>query len=752
MTAVLFKFSHPDGTPVVDAPFLVTTRKPSFDETLDNGIQLPGDVEGVTDAQGEATLELMAGFATYYLLMDQPGAVAGEDGCVAGLRYRFMVAESATTVRVEDLIVTTPTWSRPWDEAAIQVILDAKVASLDAAVRAEEARDDAMAQTGIIDGIAEETRIAAAAALVSRDQAEGFAVAANASSVATAADVLLTHQDVVLTHADVLTAEASQLAAGNSAIAAQASADASEASALRSETAADQSDGVLVLATAAKDTAVTKAGEASASAAQVADDKTIVLAAKDVTLAARDEAVEAAQTTVGALIEAGGIDLSGGVYPAKPLRASIWKVTAGGVVTGEHGDTYGVGDSLIYSKTVDYFYKMDNTESVASVAGKTGVVVLVKADVGLDLVDNTSDLNKPVSTAQQAANDAQDTAMTTALGLKVAIADIINTLTSTVTNKPLSAAQGKALSDLIAAAYTKTEADALLLTKVDKTAVIDIAHGGTGAITAPAARVALGIGSQGGKNLLINPRFIVNQRGYVSGAATSAALQYTLDRWRVVVSGQNVSFVASNGAYRITAPAGGIEEVVLAENMRAGVHTLSWIGTATAKVNGVAIANGGQTASLPALTNAVITFAGGTVEDAKFEYGTVATAFEPLDYAAELHACQYYGYALKPDVANQPICSVAFIYAARTGVGVLRFPRTMRVSPSVVFLAGSPASLAVIGGGGGGIALDNLQITAIGRDSCQLGAVISTDFAFGYSTVLMFGASPNLFFSAEITT
>jgi hypothetical protein len=38
---------------------------------------------------------------------------------------------------------------------------------------------------------------------------------------------------------------------------------------------------------------------------------------------------------------------------------------------------------------------------VQSVAGKTGVVSLVKADVGLGNVDNTSDLNKPISTAQK---------------------------------------------------------------------------------------------------------------------------------------------------------------------------------------------------------------------------------------------------------------------------------------------------------------------------------------------------------------
>lgn len=41
---------------------------------------------------------------------------------------------------------------------------------------------------------------------------------------------------------------------------------------------------------------------------------------------------------------------------------------------------------------------------VQSVSGKTGTVTLVKADVGLGNVDNTSDVNKPVSTAQAAAD------------------------------------------------------------------------------------------------------------------------------------------------------------------------------------------------------------------------------------------------------------------------------------------------------------------------------------------------------------
>lgn len=54
----------------------------------------------------------------------------------------------------------------------------------------------------------------------------------------------------------------------------------------------------------------------------------------------------------------------------------------------------------------------DATEAAAaapvqSVAGKTGTVTLVKGDVGLGNVDNTSDANKPVSTATQTALDGK---------------------------------------------------------------------------------------------------------------------------------------------------------------------------------------------------------------------------------------------------------------------------------------------------------------------------------------------------------
>lgn len=60
-----------------------------------------------------------------------------------------------------------------------------------------------------------------------------------------------------------------------------------------------------------------------------------------------------------------------------------------------------IGDWLVSNGTS--WGKVDNSDKVSSVAGKTGAVTLSKTDVGLGNVDNTSDANKPVSTATQTA-------------------------------------------------------------------------------------------------------------------------------------------------------------------------------------------------------------------------------------------------------------------------------------------------------------------------------------------------------------
>lgn len=84
-----------------------------------------------------------------------------------------------------------------------------------------------------------------------------------------------------------------------------------------------------------------------------------------------------------------------------------YRVTVGGTQNlGSGSITFIAGDDVIYNGTM--WQRIPSTQSVSSVNGQTGVVELDKGDIGLGNVDNTSDLNKPISTATQTALNAKE--------------------------------------------------------------------------------------------------------------------------------------------------------------------------------------------------------------------------------------------------------------------------------------------------------------------------------------------------------
>lgn len=145
----------------------------------------------------------------------------------------------------------------------------------------------------------------------------------------------------------------------------------------------------------------------------------------------------------------------------------------------------------------------------------------------------------------------------------------------------------------------------------------------------------------GFRNLIINGNPVINQRGYVSGTSTTGANQYTLDRWRVVTSGQSLAFSATAGVVTCTAPAGGVEQVVEGASILGGTYVLNWTGTATATVGGNAVAKGG-TVTLTGGSNATLRLVGGTFTKVQLEPGPVATSFEERPVGVELLPCQRY--------------------------------------------------------------------------------------------------------------
>jgi hypothetical protein len=85
--------------------------------------------------------------------------------------------------------------------------------------------------------------------------------------------------------------------------------------------------------------------------------------------------------------------------PAAAIGNKGWyySVSVAGTTNINGINSWAVGDEIISNGSV--WQKIVNVSAVNSVNGYTGVVVLGKGDVGLGNVDNTSDVNKPVSTA-----------------------------------------------------------------------------------------------------------------------------------------------------------------------------------------------------------------------------------------------------------------------------------------------------------------------------------------------------------------
>lgn len=178
-------------------------------------------------------------------------------------------------------------------------------------------------------------------------------------------------------------------------------------------------------------------------------------------------------------------------------------------------------------------------------------------------------------------------------------------------------------------------------------------------------------------NLFANSAFLINQRAYASGTATTGANQYTIDRIRVVVSGQALTWVAGTTyGNRITAPAGGAEQVIEGSRIVGGDYACTWDGAGTIEVNGAPQIKGAKF-SLPANTNATVRMFG-EFERFMFTRPNMLGNYE-YDLPRDLQLCQrYYWRGLPTTKLNtQAYAAEAVI------VWPVPFPVTMRSVPTV---------------------------------------------------------------------
>lgn len=103
--------------------------------------------------------------------------------------------------------------------------------------------------------------------------------------------------------------------------------------------------------------------------------------------------------------------------------AAEWSSANPILADGEEGHETNTGKRKIGNGTqawndLSYLFESGGGGAVDSVNGQTGVVTLTKSDIGLNNVDNTSDLNKPISTATQTALNAKQETLVSATNIK----------------------------------------------------------------------------------------------------------------------------------------------------------------------------------------------------------------------------------------------------------------------------------------------------------------------------------------------
>lgn len=198
----------------------------------------------------------------------------------------------------------------------------------------------------------------------------------------------------------------------------------------------------------------------------------------------------------------------------------------------------------------------------------------------------------------------------------------------------------------------------------------------------------------GFRNKIINGNPGINQRGYVSGGATTAG-QYTLDRWKVTGTG-GVTFSTTANKTTVTIPSGQtLQQVVEGLNLESGTYVLSWEGTSQGRIAGGSYgASGAVTASITGGTDTTVEFNTGTVALVMLEKGAVATPFEHRPHGVELALCQRYYWRLFPDDANSFLCN-GYAFSTTGSSPAVLFPVPMRVPPTSLEQSGTANQYAL---------------------------------------------------------
>lgn len=189
-------------------------------------------------------------------------------------------------------------------------------------------------------------------------------------------------------------------------------------------------------------------------------------------------------------------------------------------------------------------------------------------------------------------------------------------------------------------------------------------------------------------NYVDNSGFSVGQRPNITSGVVLAAGAYGWDRWKAGASGCTLTWTFSPASTVITIAAGTLQQVIEGGALINASYTLSWLGSATGRVNTGAYVASPITFTGAPNTNVTIEFQGGTLGQVQLQIGSQATLWQPSPPALELARCQRF-------------FNTNFFNEASYGAGVwtvnIFLPVSMRATPTVTLSNVQTANLTSFG-------------------------------------------------------